>query len=87
MSFFCAQECWNILLLALPKICWLDMEQLALGRAKNMTRPDTYFDKSQKHLDKFLRQVGAVFCMKPTVYRTNEDKYTYAGNVLTELPD
>lgn len=64
----------------------LDKDKLALERAKDTKRPGLYTGQSQKHLDKFLRQAEATFRTKPTIYATDEDKCSYAGESLDERP-
>ena len=63
-----------------------DKDALALKRAKETKRPNVYTDQSQKHLDRYFRQVELTFWSKPTIYASKKDKCVYAGEYLGETP-
>ena len=62
----------------------LNKNALVLKKAKKMKYLDIYTDQSQKHLDKYFRQVKSTFQSKPTIYGSKKDKYIYAGEYLRE---
>lgn len=64
----------------------LDMEQLALEKSRDIVRLDPYGGKSQRALDKFLRQVNKVFRQRLMAYKSEENKCNCAGNLLTDRP-
>ena len=64
----------------------LDKDALAFKKAKETKCPNVYTGQSQKHLDKYFRQVKSTFWSKPTIYAFEEDKCMYAGEYLGETP-
>ena len=42
--------------------------------------------QSQKHLDRYFRQVKSTFRSKPTIYVSEKDKCVYAGKYLGKTP-
>ena len=64
----------------------LDKDVLALKRAKETKRPDVYMGQSQKHLDRYFRQVESTFWLKPTIYASKENKCVYISEYLSKTP-
>lgn len=62
-----------------------DKDQLAT-QANDVIRPEIYSGQSQRHLDKFLRQLHTVFRTKPTIYASEEARCVYAGECLGDTP-
>lgn len=63
----------------------LDKDQLAT-LAKDVKRPEIFTGQSQRHLDKFLRQLHAVFRTEPTIFASEEARCVYAGEFLGDRP-
>ena len=59
-----------------------DKNALALKKAKEIKHPDVYAGQSQKHLDRYFRQVKLTFWLKSIIYASEEDKCVYAGKYL-----
>lgn len=64
----------------------LDVDAVALERAKEITKPERYSGKSQAALDTFIRACEVNFRTKPTIYALQQSRCMYAGPLCDDDP-